>query len=51
LAREVDIRPVQEDDCYLAQAVPRQRTRLVELGKTAHRGLDRKRDALFGLEW
>ena len=50
LTREIDVRPVQENDRDLAQAISRQGARIVEFGKTAHRCLDRKGDALFSLQ-
>ena len=50
LAREIDVGAVLEHDRDLAQPVARERARIGELRQAAHRGLDRKRDALLDLE-
>ena len=51
LAREVDVGAVLEHDGHLAQAVARERARVLELRQAAHRGLDRKGDALLDFQW
>ena len=50
LAREVDVGAVLEHDGDLRQPVARHRARVVEPRQARHRGLDRERDALLGLE-
>ena len=50
LAGEVDVGAVLEDDRHLAEAIARQRAGVFQPRQAAHRGLERKGDALLDLQ-